>query len=89
VLPGLENPVHILFIVVIAMLVFGPSQLPKIARRAGRHAREAKHGIAQFKDEFEAGMDDSAPAEEVVHELDAAQPRETALRAAKIAGEGD
>jgi sec-independent protein translocase protein TatA len=77
-LPGLENPVHILFIVVIAMLVFGPKQIPKLARRAGRGAREAREGVSHFKDEFEKGMDDSQPAEEIVHTLPAAQPGEAA-----------
>ena len=43
---GLENPIHLLVLAVIILLVFGSSQLPKIARSAGKHAREAKDGVA-------------------------------------------
>ncbi len=50
---GLENPIHLLVLAVIILLVFGSSQLPKIARSAGKHAREAKDGVASFKGEFD------------------------------------
>lgn len=81
VLSGLENPVHLLFIVAIVMLVFGPSQLPKIARSAGRHARSAKDGITSFKQEFDAGIGENNPIEEVAETLRAAHPREIVRKA--------
>ena len=59
---GLENPMHLLVLAVIILLVFGSSQLPKIARSAGKHAREAKEGITSFKQEFEHGVGDEQPA---------------------------
>lgn len=65
-LAGFENPIHLLFIVAIAMLVFGPGQIPRLARSAGEHARGAREGIATFRDEFSSGMDaedDALPAE--------------------------
>jgi TatA/E family protein of Tat protein translocase len=75
-LAGFENPTHILFIVIIALLVFGPSQLPKIARKAGRHAREAKDGISKFKGEFESAVGgDDNPLVEVADTLRSANPR--------------
>ena len=58
---GLENPIHLLVLAVIILLVFGSSQLPKIARSAGKHAREAKDGITSFKEEFDHGLGDDNP----------------------------
>jgi TatA/E family protein of Tat protein translocase len=74
---GLENPVHLLFIVAVIALVFGSSRLPSIARSTGRRTRETREGIAAFKQEFEAGMgeDDQAP-QELVDTLHAASPPE-------------
>lgn len=45
-LTGLENPVHILFILVIAMLVLGPKRLPSIARSLGAGIREFRDSIS-------------------------------------------
>ncbi len=44
-LTGLENPVHLLFILVVALLVFGPKRLPSIGRSLGA-------GIREFRDSF-------------------------------------
>lgn len=58
---GLENPVHILIILVIVLVVVGPSQLPKLARSSGRRLRETKDAAATFKEEFEKGVEDVTP----------------------------
>ena len=62
---GLENPIHILIILVIVLLVVGPSQLPKLARSSGRRLRETKDAAASFKEEFEKGVEDVTPVTEV------------------------
>ena len=72
---GLENPIHLLVLAVIILLVFGSSQLPKIARSAGKHARETKDGVAKFKGEFEGAMGDDNPLVEVADTLRSANPR--------------
>jgi TatA/E family protein of Tat protein translocase len=72
---GLENPIHLLVLAVIILLVFGSSQLPKIARSAGKHAREAKDGVTRFKGEFEGAMGDDNPLVEVADTLRSANPR--------------
>ena len=72
---GLENPIHLLVLAVIVLLVFGSSQLPKIARSAGKHAREAKDGIATFKGEFEGALGEDNPLVEVADTLRSANPR--------------
>ena len=72
---GLENPIHLLVLAVIILLVFGSSQLPKIARSAGTHAREAKDGITSFKQEFDHGLGDNNPLNEVTDTLRSANPK--------------
>ncbi len=72
---GLENPIHLLVLAVIILLVFGSSQLPKIARSAGKHARETKDGVAKFKGEFDNAMGDDNPLVEVADTLRSANPR--------------
>jgi sec-independent protein translocase protein TatA len=45
---GIENPVHLLFIAVVALVVLGPKRLPGLARALG-------HGIREFRDAIGQG----------------------------------
>ena len=40
---GIESPVHLIFIGVVALLVLGPKRLPEVARALG-------HGLREFRD---------------------------------------
>jgi TatA/E family protein of Tat protein translocase len=82
---GLENPIHLLVLAVIILLVFGSSQLPKIARSAGKHAREAREGITTFKQEFEHGVGENNPLTEVADTLRSANPKTIVREAASKA----
>ena len=42
---GLDNPLHIAFLVVILLLVFGAKRLPEIGRSLGGGMREFKQSI--------------------------------------------
>jgi sec-independent protein translocase protein TatA len=42
---GLDNPIHIAFIVVILLLVFGARRLPEIGRSLGSGMREFKDSL--------------------------------------------
>lgn len=44
---GLENPTHILFVLVIAVLLFGPKRLPELGRSLGAGIREFRHSLAE------------------------------------------
>lgn len=43
---GLENPVHLLFIAVLILLVFGPKRLPEMGRSLGSGLRNFKDSIS-------------------------------------------
>jgi sec-independent protein translocase protein TatA len=48
---GLLQPTHIIFVIVIALLVFGPKRLPEMGRSIG-------HGIREFKDSIDGNGND-------------------------------
>lgn len=50
---GLESPMHLLIVLIVAILVLGPKKLPDAARGLGS-------GIRQFKDSIE-GKETAAP----------------------------
>jgi sec-independent protein translocase protein TatA len=52
---GLDNPIHIMFLLAIALLVFGAKRLPEVGQSLG-------HGIRGFKD----AMTGEAPVQEPV-----------------------
>lgn len=56
---GLENPVHILFVAIIALVVLGPRRLPELARALGK-------GVREFREAIGAVTPDSSPVEPAV-----------------------
>ncbi len=42
---GLENPTHILFVLIVAVLVLGPKRLPAIGRSLGAGVREFRDSL--------------------------------------------
>ena len=49
---GIENPVHLLFIAIVALIVLGPKRLPDLAKALG-------HGIREFREAMSAGEDEA------------------------------
>jgi Sec-independent protein translocase protein TatA len=61
----------------VALLLFGPDQLPKVARRAGQLVRDVQNTSQSFIREMERAADahddtDSGPADPAPHSLSAA-----------------
>ena len=54
---GLESPMHLLVVLIVAVLVFGPKRLPEVGRSLGS-------GLRQFKESV--GGDEPAPNPVVV-----------------------
>ncbi|HWX88252.1 MAG TPA: twin-arginine translocase TatA/TatE family subunit [Solirubrobacteraceae bacterium] len=65
---GLDNPLHIVFLVVILLLVFGAKRLPEIGRSLGTGMREFKqsvtgesHSSSQGHDQGQQTLPPAAP----------------------------
>ncbi|MDA8171471.1 MAG: twin-arginine translocase TatA/TatE family subunit [Nitrospiraceae bacterium] len=43
---GLFQPIHLLLVVVIALLIFGPGKLPQLGEGLGKSIREFKKALA-------------------------------------------
>jgi sec-independent protein translocase protein TatA len=54
---GIESPVHLLFLAVVALIVLGPKRLPDLARALGK-------GIREFRESIDLGGDDHGPPNE-------------------------
>ena len=52
---GIESPVHLLFVAVVALVVLGPKKLPALARAVGE-------GIREFRQSLDAGAQDVEPS---------------------------
>ncbi|HEY4897508.1 MAG TPA: twin-arginine translocase TatA/TatE family subunit [Solirubrobacteraceae bacterium] len=60
---GLDNPLHIAFLVVILLLVFGARRLPEIGRSLGSGMREFKDSISgEDKQPAQPTLTQAAPA---------------------------
>jgi sec-independent protein translocase protein TatA len=79
---GLDNPLHIAFLVVILLLVFGARRLPEIGRSLGTGMREFKDSVtgeskqAQLTQSTQAAVPPAAPpaAQPAAQPQAAAQP---------------
>lgn len=49
-LGDLLAPTHLVFVLVVALLIFGPKRLPELARGFGKGVREFKNGIEGIDD---------------------------------------
>jgi len=47
---GLFQPMHLIFIMVIVLIIFGPGKLPELGKGLGK-------GIREFKDALKGGME--------------------------------
>jgi sec-independent protein translocase protein TatA len=47
---GLLQPMHLLIILVIALVVFGPSRLPELGRSLGKGVRDLKSSMGEIDD---------------------------------------
>jgi sec-independent protein translocase protein TatA len=68
---GLDNPLHIAFLVVILLLVFGAKRLPEIGRSLGSGMREFKQSVTGDASSQQTAL---PPAEQQQPQAPAAQP---------------
>jgi sec-independent protein translocase protein TatA len=74
---GLDNPLHIAFLVVILLLVFGARRLPEMGRSLGSGLREFKQSIngeSHSQDHEPPKLSSGAPQAQAPVQTPAAQP---------------
>jgi TatA/E family protein of Tat protein translocase len=80
---GIESPLHLLFIAVVALLVLGPKRLPKLARALGQGMREFREAVNEGSSPAEPARsgrpmgpgEPAAPGEaEAPEQVDPAEP---------------
>ena len=61
------QPIHLILIIVVALIIFGPTRLPEIGRGLGKSINEFRKGAKEmtegFKDEVVAPVDAPQPAQ--------------------------
>jgi len=57
VMEGLFQPTHLIFILLIVLILFGPGKLPELGKGLGK-------GIREFKDAIRGGMEGSSEKKE-------------------------
>ena len=67
------QPIHLILIVVVALIIFGPSRLPEIGRGLGKSLNEFRKGMKEMSEGFK---------DEVVNTEDSARPVTAAASAA-------
>ena len=70
------QPIHLVLIIVVALIIFGPSRLPEIGRGLGKSINEFRKGAKEMTEGFK---------DEVVNPDDAARPVTAAASAAPVA----
>ena len=60
-LSGLENPVHLLIVLLVVLLVFGAKRLPEIGRSLGSGIREFQSGVTGRQELSALQRDRAAP----------------------------
>jgi sec-independent protein translocase protein TatA len=63
-LSGLENPIHLLVILVVVLLIFGPKRLPDVGRSLGHGMRQFRASLSGKEEEATAPPPAPAPAPE-------------------------
>ena len=62
---GLQ-PLHFLIILIVALIIFGPNQLPKLARMLGETLREFRKATDELKESLDVSQTPTVPAPEPV-----------------------
>lgn len=58
---GLVSPIHLIFLLLLALLLFGAKRLPEIGRSLGTGMREFKDSVTSHDDKTEAPRSELPP----------------------------
>jgi len=58
------GPTELIIILVIALVIFGPSRLPKVGQSVGQALRAFRDSTSSIEEEVKKGLDDSGSTDE-------------------------
>ena len=59
---GLLQPVHLILILILVLIVFGPGKLPEVGSALGKGIRELRRGLEAHDDRPSQHSGDAAPS---------------------------
>ncbi|MFP6903673.1 MAG: twin-arginine translocase TatA/TatE family subunit [Verrucomicrobiota bacterium] len=66
IIPGFQSPGELIIVVLVVLLLFGSTKLPKLARSLGQSINEFKKGKEEIARELKKGADEvKAEADEI------------------------
>jgi sec-independent protein translocase protein TatA len=75
------QPIHLILILVIALIIFGPSRLPQLGKSLGESITEFKHATKEMTDSLKEATDTKAePSQSTV------QPPSTSVPGTQVPG---
>jgi sec-independent protein translocase protein TatA len=74
---GIDSPVKILFVLVIALIVLGPKRLPEVGRSLGQGIREFRSSMSGVMDHHEDAAPVAPPPVTPVQAAPVEQPSDT------------
>ncbi len=78
---GLFQPMHLIIILAIALIVFGPGKLPELGKGLGKSIRELKKAISDVTSDIDSTMDvKETPKEITVSPAATEMKQETATK---------
>ncbi len=65
------QPLHLILIILVALIIFGPQRLPEIGRALGKSINEFKAASKEMTDSFNSEVNAPKPAEATVARVEA------------------
>jgi len=77
---GLFQPMHLIIILVIALIIFGPGKLPELGKGLGKAIREFKNAMSDANKNIDVAPQTKETAKEIASPVTMEMKQETALK---------
>jgi len=77
---GLFQPMHLIIILVIALIIFGPGKLPELGKGLGKSIREFKKAMSDAKEDIDITAEVKETPKEIISPTTMEMKQETASK---------
>ena len=77
---GLFQPMHLIIILVIALIIFGPGKLPELGKGLGKAIREFKNAMSDANKDIDVAPQTKETAKEIASPVTMEMKQETASK---------